>query len=73
MSLNCVKNARSTFGGELGRTPRGATARFLEGFLEGSSKEVLLRRVLRRRPVRVSIETEVLRRVLKRRGVIEGA
>ena len=36
---------------------------------------MLLRRVLRRRLVRVSIETEVLRRVLRRGGggVIEGA
>ena len=35
---------------------------------------MLLRRsVLRRRLVRVSIETEVLRRVLRRAGVIEGA
>ena len=50
-----------------------ATARFLEGFLEGSLKEVLLRRVLRRRLVRVSLETEVLRRVLRRGSVIEGA
>ena len=40
-----------------GRAPRGhATARFLEGFLEGSLKEALLRRVLRRRPARVSID-----------------
>ena len=34
---------------------------------------MLLRRVLRRRLVRASIGTEVLRRVLRRRGVIEGA
>ena len=34
---------------------------------------MLLRRVLRRRLVRVSIETEVLRSVLRRGGVIEGA
>ena len=34
---------------------------------------MLLRRVLRRRLVRVSIETEVLRKVLRRGGVIEGA
>ena len=34
---------------------------------------MLLRRVLRRRLVRVSIETEVLRRVLRRGCVIEGA
>ena len=34
---------------------------------------MLLRRVLRRRSVRVSTETEVLRRVLRRGGVIEGA
>ena len=55
----------------IGRTPRGSCnhTRLLEGFLEGSLKEVLLRRVLRRRLVRVSIETEVLRRG----GVIEGA
>ena len=58
----------------IGRTPRGhTTARFLEGFLECSLKEVLLRRVLRRRLVRASIETEVLGRVLRRGGVIEGA
>ena len=44
-----------------------ATARFLEGFLDGSLKEVLLRRVLRRHPVRVSAGTEVLRRLLRRR------
>ena len=51
-----------------------ATARFLEGFLEGSLKDVLLRRVLRRRLGGVSKETEVLRRVLTRGGgVIEGA
>ena len=54
-----------------------ATARFLEGFLKGSLKEVLLRRVLRRvlrrRFVRVSKETEVLRRFLEGGGVIEGA
>ena len=59
----------------IGRTPRGSCnrTRLLDGFLEGSLKEVLLRRVLRRRLVRVSIETEVLRRVLRRGGVIEGA
>ena len=34
---------------------------------------MLLRRVLRRRLVRVPIEIEVLRRVLRRGGVIEGA
>ena len=34
---------------------------------------MLLRRVLRRRLVRFSIETEVLRRALRRGGVIEGA
>ena len=34
---------------------------------------MLLGRVLRRSLVRVSIETEVLRRVLRSRGVIEGA
>ena len=51
-----------------------ATARFLEGFLEGSFKEVLLGRVLRRcLCVRVSIETQVLRRLLRRGGAIEGA
>ena len=33
----------------------------LKGFLEGSLKEVLLRRVLRRDLVRASIDTEVLR------------
>ena len=33
---------------------------------------MLLRRVLRRRLVRVSIETEVLRRVLRRERFIEG-
>ena len=59
-------------GPKIGRTPRGhATACFIEGFLEGSLKEMLLGRVLRRRLVRVSIETEVLRRVLRRR--LEGA
>ena len=50
-----------------------ATAPFLEGFLEGSLKEVLLRRALRRCLVRVSTETEVLRRDLRRGGAIEGA
>ena len=35
--------------------------------------EVLLRRVLRRRLVRASMETEVLRRALRRGCVIEGA
>ena len=44
-----------------------ATARFLEGFFEGSLKEVLLRRVLRRYLVRVSVRREVLGRVLRRR------
>ena len=34
---------------------------------------MLVRRVLRRRLVRVSIETEVLRRVLRRERFIEGA
>ena len=34
---------------------------------------MLLRRVLRRRLVRVSIGMEVLRTVLRRGGVIEGA
>ena len=47
-----------------------ATARFLEGFSEGSLKEVLLRRVLRRHLVRGLIEIEVLRRVLRRGGVL---
>ena len=47
-----------------------ATPRLLEGFLDGS---LLLRRVLRRRLVRASKETEVLRCVLRRGGVIEGA
>ena len=55
-----------------GCTPRGhATTPFLEVFLEVSLKEVLLRRVLRSRLVRVSVGTEVLRRVHKRRGVGE--
>ena len=49
-----------------------ATTHFLEGLPEGSRKEMLLRRVLRRCLARVSVETEVLRGVL-RRGVIEGA
>ena len=48
-------------------------ARFLEGFSEGSFKEMLLRRVPRRRLLRVSVGTEVLRRVPRRGGVIEGA
>ena len=39
----------------------------------GSLKEALLGRVLRRRLVRVPAETEVLRTVLRRRAVIEGA
>ena len=34
---------------------------------------MLLRRVLRRRFVRVSTEIEVLRRALRRGGVIEGS
>ena len=46
-----------------------ATARFLEGFLEASSKEVLHGRVLRRRLVRASVGTKVLRGGC----VIEGA
>ena len=50
-----------------------AAARFLEGFLEGSFKEVLLRGVLRRHLVRVSVVTGVLRRVVRRGGVIECA
>ena len=45
-----------------------ATTRFLEGFLEDSSKEVLLRRVLRRHLVRVSVGTGVLRSVLRKEG-----
>ena len=45
----------------LGRTPRG------------SCNRTLLRRVLGRRLVRVLIQTEVLRRVLGRGGVIQGA
>ena len=54
--------------------PRGhATARFLEGLLEGSLKEALLRRVLRRHLVKVSVETEVLRRVLRGGGLSEKA
>ena len=36
-------------------------------------KEVLLRRVHRRRLVRASAGTEVLGKVLRREGVIEGA
>ena len=41
-------------GTRLGRTPRGSCnrTRLLEGFLEGSLKEVLLRRVLRRHLVK---------------------
>ena len=46
-------------------------------FLEGSLKEVLLRRVLRRRLVRVAVETGVFRKVLRRgrshRRRLEGA
>ena len=56
----------------MGRTPGGgghATTRALAGFLDGSSKEVLLRRVLRRRLVRASVGTGLLRRVLRGRGV----
>ena len=49
------------------------TIQFLEGLLEGSLKEVLLRRVLRTHLVRASVGTGVLRRVLRRGGVIEGA
>ena len=46
----------------------------MEGFLEGSLKEVLLIRVLRRHLVRVSVGTGVLRRVLRGGGgVVEGA
>ena len=58
--------------GESGAHAKGghATARVLEGFVEGSLKEVLLRRVLRRHLVRISTETEVLRRVLRRGGVL---
>ena len=53
----------------IGRTPRGSCSRtrLLERFLEGYLKEVLLRRVLRRRLVRVSIER---RRFLE--GFLEG-
>ena len=53
------------------------TTRFLQGFLEGSLKEVLLRRVLRlrrvhgRHLVRGLVGTEVFRRVLGRGGIIE--
>ena len=45
-----------------------ATTRFLEGLLEGSLKEVLLRRVLSRHLVRISVGTGVLRRVLRMGG-----
>ena len=62
---------------KIGCTPRGSCnrmfLRILEGFLEGSLKEVLLRRVLRRHLVRISVGTGVLRRVLRRGAVIEGA
>ena len=50
-----------------------ATACFLEGFIEGSLSLGASYKVLRRRLVRASIETKVLRRVLRRGGVIEGA
>ena len=46
-----------------------AAMRFLKGFLEDSSKELLLRRVLRRHLVRISAFT----RVLRRGTAIEGA
>ena len=65
---------RAGFGGCSPRTETGAREGTwtifprLELFLEGSSKEVLLGRVLRRRLVRALIETEVLRRVLRRGG-----
>ena len=53
----------------VGFTPRGSCSMTQlldsEGFLEGSLKEVLLRRVLRRHFVRLSVGTEVLRRVLR--------
>ena len=39
-----------------------ATTCFLEGFLEGSLKEVLLGRILRRSLIRVSVDRGVLRR-----------
>ena len=42
-------------------------------FCSLSLPDSLLRRVLRRRSVRVSVGTEVLGRVLRRVGVIEGA
>ena len=42
--------------------------RVLRRFFTGSASEVPLRRVLRRRLVRVSVETGVLRRVLRRVG-----
>ena len=45
-----------------------AAIRFLEGSLVGSLKEVLLRRALRRRLLRVFSADEVLRRVLRRGG-----
>ena len=44
-----------------------ATTRFLEGFLEGSLKEVLLRRVLCKRRVRFSVQTRFLE------GFLEGS
>ena len=54
--------------------PEGrATTCFFEAFIEGSLKEGLLRRVLRRLLARVSVGTDVLRRVLSRGSVIEGA
>ena len=60
-------------GMQSGRTPRGdATTRFLEAFLEGSLKEVLLRRVLGRSVARVSVQTEFLEAFLAG-GVTEGA
>ena len=41
--------------------------------LEGSLKSMLFRRVLRRHLVRISVGEGVLRRVLRKGGVIEGA
>ena len=58
----------------LGCTPRGSCNNtLLRRVLRRFFKEVLLRRALRRRLVRISAGTEVLRRVLRRERFIEGA
>ena len=74
LTLRALWEEKITRWRDRGHTKKGhATTRFLEGFSEGSLKEVLLGRVLRRHVVRISIGTEVLRRVLREGGMFDKA